>query len=295
MNSTLRKILRCPDCKGELKGRDAELRCEPCGHDFPVEDEIPSMMGSTADVNASEVATQDHVSDYYELVRYQRPHARALHTASVQRMCELVRVGPMVLDNGCGNGFILETCAPSYPDSQFFGIDISKGMLGKAKRHGASLVHGDSCRLPFADGTFDTILARALLHHLPAPEKGVAEMIRVLKPGGELVVLDTNKTIISSLPRALANRGEHFDEAHKNFRASELCDILREHASVDRVEFMGYVAYPLMGFPDLFDFSKVLPMSLVGDPLLWMDRKLSELPLIRRLGWGVVVKAHRAA
>jgi ubiquinone/menaquinone biosynthesis C-methylase UbiE len=209
-------------------------------------------------------------------------------------MAGMVRLDGLVLDNGCGNGFLADVCRDLAPAARWVGIDISNGMLAKARRHHPRLVRGDSTRLPFADQTFDTIFARSLLHHLPDPEAGVREMARVLKPGGELVVLDTHKTLISTVPRAIANRGEHFDEDHKNFRTRELTGVLERHLAIDRVDYMGYLAYPLLGFPDLYDFSKILPIGALSGPLLRLDRMLAGLPVVRRLGWGIMVKAHRA-
>jgi ubiquinone/menaquinone biosynthesis C-methylase UbiE len=295
IDDTLSRILRCPDCHAELIETRGELACTGCGQAFSIADGIPDLLGRTDTVNQDEVATQDHVSDFYEEQRYHKAHSRAFHHQSVADMVRMVRLDGLVLDNGCGNGFLADVCRDIAPAAQLVGIDISHGMLDFARKHHTRLVRGDSTRLPFADETFDTIFARSLLHHLPDPEAGVREMARVLKPGGELVVLDTHKTVISALPRAIANRGEHFDEDHKNFRTRELTSVLERHLAVDRVEYMGYVAYPLLGFPDLYDFSKFLPMKALARPLLGLDRLLATVPVVRRLGWGIVVKAHRAA
>lgn len=295
LDEALRKLLRCPDCRATLAGQ-GPLSCGGCGQVFPIADGVPDLVGRTDGVNAGEVATQDHVSESYEQERYRRAYSRALHRQTIEAMCDMVRLDGTVLDNGCGNGFLFEIGRETQRfGGTVVGIDISTGMLEKARQHHHRLVRGDSTRLPFADASFDTVFARALLHHLPDPEQGVREILRVLKPGGELVVLDTHKTFLSTLPRQIANHGEHFDEDHKNFRTRELTSMIARHLTVDRVEFAGYVAYPLLGFPDLIDFAKVLPLDALTRPLLALDRALAGVPLVRRLGWGVVVKAHRPA
>jgi hypothetical protein len=57
---------------------------------------------------------------------------------------------------------------------------------------------------------------------------------------------------------------------------------------------MGYIAYPMVGFPDLIDFGRWLPLNLLSPALLAMDRALSKVPGLRCLGWGLIVKARRA-
>jgi ubiquinone/menaquinone biosynthesis C-methylase UbiE len=168
-------------------------------------------------------------------------------------------------------------------------------MLHRARARHDQLVRADSCRLPFADDTFDVVLSRSLLHHLPDPEQGIREMARVLRPGGEVVAMDTNKTIMSDLPRRVANRSRHFDEGHQNFVASELASRFARHLEVDKVDFRGYLAYPLLAFPDLLDFSRVLPLGLLTAPLLRLDSMLARVPALRRLGWALIVKAHKAS
>jgi ubiquinone/menaquinone biosynthesis C-methylase UbiE/uncharacterized protein YbaR (Trm112 family) len=294
IDPVLRAIVRCPDCRASLSEGAGGLRCERCERSFPIDDGIPDLVGDPTGVNLDELATQDHVSDQYEEVRYQLPHAREFHRRNLLRMCEMVDLRGRILDDGCGNGFFFDAARDVVgPGAEMVGLDISRGMLAKARRHHARLVRGDGTRLPFADEVFDTVFARSLLHHLPDPGAGAREIARVLRPGGEVVVLDTHKTVVSTLPRVIANRGEHFDDDHKNFRTGELTDILSQHLEVEAVEYMGYVAYPLLGFPDLIDFGRYLPMRALVEPLIGLDRWLSRTPGLRRLGWGIIVKARR--
>lgn len=294
VDPVLRAIIRCPDCRASLEDQPGGLRCDACRRDFPIDHGIPDLIGSTEQVNLGELATQDQVSEFYEEARYQRPYSREFHRRSLLQMCDLVKLEGRVLDAGCGNGFFFEVARPQLPGAaELVGLDLSNEMLAKARRHHGRLVRGDAARLPFADGVFDTVLARSLLHHLPDPELGAREMARVLRPGGELVVLDTHKTVLSTIPRALANRGEHFDEDHKNFRTREITELLARHLKVEDVQYMGYVAYPLLGFPDLIDFGRFLPMRVISAPLIQIDQMLARLPGLRRLGWGIFVKARR--
>jgi glycogen(starch) synthase len=96
-----------------------------------------------------------------------------------------------LLDVGCGPGRLT---APLAARHAMTGCDISPAMLEEARRRcpeGVTLVEADARRLPFADGEFDGLLALDLLTHLPDLDAGLAELARVVRPGGPLV-LDTS-------------------------------------------------------------------------------------------------------
>jgi SAM-dependent methyltransferase len=89
-----------------------------------------------------------------------------------------------VLELGCGTGRLLAKIhAPVR-----VGVDISPAMLARARQRGLAVVAADAEALPFADGSFDAILApRGLFRYLDY-ERGFRECARVLAPGGRLAV-----------------------------------------------------------------------------------------------------------
>jgi len=105
------------------------------------------------------------------------------------------RSGLDALDVGCGTGFLsFELAARGH---RVTGIDFAAAMLNEARRKTAltnvsvRFEQGDAENLPFTARVFDLVVCRHVLWTLPHPEAAVAEWVRVLRPGGRLVVLDS--------------------------------------------------------------------------------------------------------
>lgn len=98
-----------------------------------------------------------------------------------------------VLDAGCGTGAVISLLHKKYPGKHFTGIDLSDKMIEVAARKGISgvtFVQGDCEELPFLDGSFDAVLCSMSFHHYPNPERFFANVCRVLRPGGRLILRD---------------------------------------------------------------------------------------------------------
>lgn len=109
-----------------------------------------------------------------------------------------IRSGHVVLDVGCGTGTLVTWIKCAVPGAEVTGIDGDPKILALARRkaeHAGVDVHLDqalSYKLPYADETFDRVISSLFFHHLTrgAKERSIAEIRRVLKPGGELHVAD---------------------------------------------------------------------------------------------------------
>ncbi len=119
------------------------------------------------------------------------------HRAIIRRLTGRFGNEPFkVLDVGCGTGVFAESMRTALPNAEVWGVDLVSAMLDKGRdrwqAHAGRIVpiQGDSERLPFASGTFDALTCANSFHHYPRQDRAVAEMRRVLAPGGTLLLID---------------------------------------------------------------------------------------------------------
>jgi ubiquinone/menaquinone biosynthesis C-methylase UbiE len=143
-----------------------------------------------------------------------------------------------VLDVGCGTGALLEAVRERWPGAAGVGVDLSLEMLAIARRRlppAVALVAADAGRLPFADGAFDGATCTSVLHHWPEPATALAEVARVLRPGGRLVLTDWSDD--DPRLRLFSRLLRLFDRSHhRSYRSAE-ARILLESAGfrIERV------------------------------------------------------------
>jgi SAM-dependent methyltransferase len=121
----------------------------------------------------------------------------AADTAAFRQLVSLAQPQPhdKVLDVACGPGFL--TMAFAEYCAQAVGVDATEKFLAlaqaEAKRRGLqhlTFQRGDAGQLPFAEGAFDVVVCRAAFHHMPQPDRTLAEMKRVVKGAGRILVCD---------------------------------------------------------------------------------------------------------
>jgi ubiquinone/menaquinone biosynthesis C-methylase UbiE len=135
----------------------------------------------------------DHECHYYDerfaIVHDERSARQAAHEVEGllgRRLAD----GERIVDVGCGTGFLAAGLRRARPAADVVGFDLSTGMLERARDAGAwPLVQADAERLPLADRSLDLVVARGVLHHLPDVVGALAEWRRVLRRGGQVVLL----------------------------------------------------------------------------------------------------------
>lgn len=93
--------------------------------------------------------------------------------------------GRDVLEVGCGTGLLLARFREFARSAK--GIDLSPGMLEKARERGLDVTEGSATALPFESASFDVACSFKVLAHIPAIDDALSEMARVLRPGGHLI------------------------------------------------------------------------------------------------------------
>jgi ubiquinone/menaquinone biosynthesis C-methylase UbiE len=133
-----------------------------------------------------------------------------------------------LLDVGCGSGAAIRAAAASV--DRAVGVDLSQGMIDRARELACATSNvefsvADAEALPFEDDTFTALLCTTSFHHYPDPERAVAEMARVLTPGGRIVIADmvTDRLIMRICDQVL----RHTQRSHVGCqRSSELARLL---------------------------------------------------------------------
>jgi len=130
----------------------------------------------------------DAWSNVYDLGWVQR----MIYRPEQDVVLDLLREEPPhdVLDIGCGTGQLGHRIRTGLHGVRVVGCDFSAGMLHEARRRdgGVRWVQGDATRLPFATAAFDAVVSTQAFHWFPDQPAALAEITRVLRPGGRLLV-----------------------------------------------------------------------------------------------------------
>lgn len=170
-----------------MVGRRA--RCAPCGRD--------DILAALMDAKELNAIVHDREAAFYDdrfLISYDGRIGRDVERDLRRVIGEPVRAR-RALDLACGTGYAAIGLAAAGLADEVHASDLSVEMLRRTRdntRETGADVHlalADAERLPYADGSFDLIVARGALHHVPSPLDALREVRRVLEPGGVAVVL----------------------------------------------------------------------------------------------------------
>ena len=140
-----------------------------------------------------------------------------------------------VLDAGCGAGDFARTIATP----KVVGVDLSPAIVERARSRGVDARVADIQELPFADGEFDVVVCNWVLYHLPDLDRGLAELARVLRPGGRFVGIYNRDGHMSELWDAVGDPWSPDDFDCENGVAA----LERHFARVERRDTLAYTMW----------------------------------------------------
>jgi SAM-dependent methyltransferase/uncharacterized protein YbaR (Trm112 family) len=211
--SSLRELLVCPKCYGDLNWDDDASKCATCGMSFAIVDGIPDFVGGSASLH-------DELDHLAGLPQHDRVGPGASHKASQAAFFDRAAMAEFEIERPNGspefyrfllsekfrrsidrlggrldNWTVLAVCGGSGMDAEFLAgaggsvisSDLSLGAADRvrerARRHGVPIepIVADVEHLPFADSSVDLVYVHDGLHHLEDPRLGIAEMTRVAR------------------------------------------------------------------------------------------------------------------
>lgn len=123
--------------------------------------------------------------------------------------------GETILDIGCGEGITLEKLMRAFPEKQIIGIDAEPENIEICRQRGLPIVPGNIYHFPFTDASVDCVLFLDVIEHLSEPKKALAEIKRILRPGGRLIIIFPND-VMFKIARIMTGmiREAFYDSGH---------------------------------------------------------------------------------
>lgn len=177
----------------------------------------------------------------YDKYHTRNPVARRLMAGFLSSFDQLLDLGEGegVLEVGCGEGYLLERVRRRFPGARLAGLDLSREIVQLAARQGcpgAPLLQASACQLPWADRSWEVVVACEVLEHLDEPQRALAELARVCRRGCLLSVPREPYWSLANLARGkylgrLGNTPGHVQQ----WRQRRFANLVAEHFAVQQV------------------------------------------------------------
>jgi SAM-dependent methyltransferase len=195
--------------------------------------------------------------------------------------------GRDVFEAGCGTGLLLSEAALVARSA--VGLDLSRGMLGQAHARGLKIVQGSIGHVPLSSSSFDLVYSMKVLAHIPAIESALAELARLVRPGGHLLLEFYNPLSLRYLAKRLGGPARIADGTtdHDVFTRYDTLAKARSYLPPG-VRVLG-----VRGVRVLTPTSKLWSVPGLGALLERAERIACDLPGLRRLGGFMIVIAQK--
>jgi ubiquinone/menaquinone biosynthesis C-methylase UbiE len=153
--------------------------------------------------------TKSHPMEY--LMNHPFFIIRHIERARRKELLNLInpQAGEVISDVGCDYGHLLMSINQECPEAKLYGIDLSSYALQKARERvkNAELILCDACNIKLPDNSVDVAISSNVLEHLPDPQKGFNELVRITKPNGRIILNLPNEKRIIKTKKLLMNLG----------------------------------------------------------------------------------------
>lgn len=202
-------------------------------------------------------------------------HSSSIEKYFTQVVSEVIKPTDNVLDAGCGAGIFLPHISPLC--KSLTGVDLSEEFIQNSQEAiskfgltNTDLVRCSVCDMPFANDTFDVTFLLDLLHHVEFTEQTIAEVQRVTKPGGHIIIYEPNKLNPLLCLLCILDRNEWGALRLGSKKAYK--KLLRKRFIVKQMEYNGLLLGPDSRF-NIF-ITNVLNLPIISWCLGWLHPKI---------------------
>jgi ubiquinone/menaquinone biosynthesis C-methylase UbiE len=221
---------------------------------------------------------------------YERERHRGYHRLIDDLELELVRrygTGRDILEAGCGTGLLLAEAARVGRSA--VGLDLSRGMLAQARDRGLAVVQGSLTQVPLPDASVDLVYSMKVLAHVPPIRQAIAELARVTRPGGHLLLEFYNPRSLRYLAKLLGGAAPIAEGTTDRdvYTRYDTIGTVRSYLPAD-LELIG-----MRGVRVVTPTSHVFRVPVIAKLFERAERLACDLPVLRNLGGFLIVIARK--
>jgi SAM-dependent methyltransferase len=233
-------------------------------------------------------STQSYYDRFSET--YERERHHGYHRLIDELELELVRrygEGRDILEAGCGTGLLLREAAGFARSA--VGVDLSRGMLAAAHQRGLRVVQGSLTDVPLPSGSVDLVYSMKVLPHVPPIREAVAELARVVRPGGHLLLEFYNPWSLRYLAKRLGGPA-HIAANTTDHDVFTRYDTLADASAYlgDELELVGYRGVRV--FTPTSSVYRLPPLAALFSAA---ERAACDLPFLKQLGGFLILVARK--
>jgi SAM-dependent methyltransferase len=242
-------------------------------------------------MNASPLgATKSYYDRFSET--YERERHHGYHRLIDELELDLVRrhgAGRDIFEAGCGTGLLLREAAQIGRSA--VGLDLSRGMLGAAHERGLRVVQGSLTHVPLPSASFDLVYSMKVLPHVPPIREALAELARLVRPGGHMLLEFYNPWSLRYLAKVMGGPAKITDGTTDRdvYTRYDTLNTARGYLP-DGVDLVG-----VRGVRVVTPTSAVFRLPPLGRAFAKAERLACDLPGLRNLGGFLVLIAQKRA